>query len=125
MTQPIPSNSIRPLIAGERVQILPQFQDPGDEEFERIVVEALPDSPRVLIRTIIPGMTHNPTEIIDAAKLVRVIDFGQFGDLDPESALRAHANEMSREQRLFCVEKFPQITLECCPAPDGTSELTR
>lgn len=123
MSAPIPSGSIRPLTVGERVQIVSEWQDPGDEQFERIVVEAPPDSPRVMIRTIIPGMVHHPTEVIDAAKLVRVIDFGELGDLDPESALRAHANEMSREQRLFCVEKFPQIALECLGAKITSEEV--
>ena len=52
MPQPIPSNSIRPLTVGERVQIIPELQDLGDEEFERVVIEAPVDSPRVLIRTL-------------------------------------------------------------------------
>ena len=34
MPQPIPHDSIRPLTVGERVQILPQWQDPGDDEYE-------------------------------------------------------------------------------------------
>lgn len=124
MRRPIPpSNDTQPLRVGDRVRIAPQFQVAGDERFERIVVEAPPSSSRVLLRTIIPEIVHHPTEVIDAAKLVRVIDFGELGDFDPESALRTHANEMSREQRLFCVEKFPQITLESLGAGITSEEV--
>ena len=90
MSQPIPHDSIRPLTAGERVQILPQWQDPGDSEFERTVIEAPPDSTRVRIRTILPGMAINPTETIEASMLVRVIDFGKLADLDGETAIKEH-----------------------------------
>ena len=112
MSQPIPKNSIRPLLVGERVQIIPEFQDPGDEEFERVVIEAPADSPRVLIRTLIQGMAIQPTETIEAAKLVRVIDFGELAELPPEVVLREHVDELTREQRLFFIEKFPRETLE-------------
>jgi hypothetical protein len=49
MPQPIPFNSIRPLQVGECVQIVPEWQDLGDEEFACVVIEAPADSPRVLI----------------------------------------------------------------------------
>jgi hypothetical protein len=44
MPSPIPSNSIRPLTVGEKVRIIPEFQDPGDDQFERIVIEAPADT---------------------------------------------------------------------------------
>ncbi|MEY3896881.1 MAG: hypothetical protein RLZZ214_2402 [Verrucomicrobiota bacterium] len=111
MPQPIPSNSIRPLQVGELVQIVPEWQDPGDEEFACVVIEAPADSPRVLIRTLIPDMTIQPTETIEASKLVRVIDFGDLADMAPETVIRQHGGELMREQRLFFIEKFPAITL--------------
>lgn len=107
MSQPIPSNSIRPLTVGERVQILPKWQDPGDGDFERIVIEAPPDSPRVLIRTTIPGMAINPTETIEASHLERVIDLGHYGDMPPETVIGEHLGKLPKELRLFLVEKFP------------------
>ncbi len=91
MSQPIPHDSIRPLVPGERVRILPQWQDPGDGEYERTVIEAPADSPRVLIRTTIPGMTINPTETIDASKLVRVIDLGKLADFEARTAINEHS----------------------------------
>lgn len=60
------------LQVGDRVRIHPEWQDPGDDDFERIVVEAPEDSPRVLIRTFIPGFAHPPTEWIEADKLIRL-----------------------------------------------------
>jgi len=73
MDAPIPANDSRQLMPGDRVRILPEFQDAGDDEFERIVVEAPSDSPRVLVQTMIPGMQIQPTERIAARMLVRVI----------------------------------------------------
>jgi hypothetical protein len=70
MQQPLPRNSTVPLKAGDRVQIVSEWQDPGDERFERFVIEAPADSTRVLIRTIIPGFTIHPTERIEADRLV-------------------------------------------------------
>lgn len=72
MNAPIPANDTQPLRVGDRVRILPQFQDPGDDEYERVVIEAPADSPRVLVETRIPGLTYNPTERIDASMLERV-----------------------------------------------------
>jgi len=120
MPQPIPSNSIRPLQAGERVQIVPEWQDPGDDEFERVVVEAPADSPRVLVRTLIPGMEIQPTETIEASKLFRVIDFGQYTDMAPEMVICHHSDELTREQRLFLIEKFPAQAMETWS--DGVTE---
>ena len=70
MKQPIPSNSTVPLKAGDRVRIVPAWQDPGDDRFERFVIEAPDDSTRVLIRALIPGFQIQPTEWIEADKLV-------------------------------------------------------
>lgn len=72
MLAPNPANDGRPLVAGDRVRILPEFQDPGDDEYERVVVEAPEDSTRVLIRTLIPGFDIPPTERIEARMLARV-----------------------------------------------------
>ena len=71
MNAPIPTNNIRILVSGDRVRILPEFQDACDDDFERIVVEAPADSSRVLIRTMIPGFQIPPTERIEARMLVR------------------------------------------------------
>jgi hypothetical protein len=107
MSSPIPSNSIRPLKTGEKVQILAKFQDDGDEQFERIVIEAPEDSPRVLIRTLIPGMAIQPTETVEASMLERVIDLGPYGELAPEIVIADHLGDLPRETRLWLVEKFP------------------
>ena len=72
MNAPVPANDSRSLTLGDRVRILPEFQDAGDDDFERIVVEAAPDSPRVLVKTMIPGFQIPPTERIEARMLVRV-----------------------------------------------------
>ncbi len=71
MKLPIPSNSAEPLRVGDRVRIAPQFQDAGDDRFERVVIEAPEDSTRVLVETRIPGMAHHPTERIEAGMLER------------------------------------------------------
>lgn len=55
---------------GDRVRIHPDWQDPGDDDFERVVIEVPAESPRVLVRTIIPGFTHHPVEWIEAEKLL-------------------------------------------------------
>jgi hypothetical protein len=72
MKQLIPSNGTMPLKVGDRVRIAPAWQDPGDDQYERIVIEAPVDSTRVLIRTLIPDMTIQPTEWIEADKLVHL-----------------------------------------------------
>ena len=66
---PIPANSDIPLEVGNRVQFVPEWQDPGDEEFERFVIEAPTDSSRVLVSTHIPGMTIQPTAWVEAIQL--------------------------------------------------------
>ena len=59
-----------PLKPGDRVQIVPAWQDPGDDRFERFVIEVPDDSTRVLIQTHIPGFLIQPVEWIEADKLV-------------------------------------------------------
>lgn len=61
----------RALKPGDRVRIH-EWQDPGDDDFEHIVIEAPADSPRVLIRTLIPDFDPSPTERIQADKLIRL-----------------------------------------------------
>ena len=60
------------LKVGDRVRIKPEWQDDGDDEFERVVIEAPEKSPRVLIKTLIPGFEYPPTERIEISKLERV-----------------------------------------------------
>ncbi len=70
MNQPIPRNGTEPLQVGDRVQIVTEWQDPGDERFERLVIEAPPDTTQVRIRAIIPGFVFHPTEWIEADHLI-------------------------------------------------------
>lgn len=119
MPQPIPSNSIRPLTVGERVQFVPEWQDPGDKKFERVVIEIFTNDSEVRIRTTIPGMTIHPAEIIEATKLTRVIDLGAYSDLPPETVIEKHAAELPKETRLWLVEKFPAEMMEAGkPTPE-------
>ena len=60
------------LKVGDRIRIKPEWQDEGDDEFERIVIEAPENSPRELIKTLIPGFEYPPTESIEISKLERV-----------------------------------------------------
>jgi hypothetical protein len=57
------------LKVGDRVRIKPEWQDDGDDDFERVVIEAPENSPRVLIKTLIPGFEYTPTERIEISKL--------------------------------------------------------
>ena len=72
MRQPIPRHGAEPLLVGDRVQIVPEWQDPGDDQFVSIVIEAPPDCTRVRIRTIIPGFVIHPTEWIEADHLTLI-----------------------------------------------------
>ena len=54
---------------GDRVRIKPEWQDEGDDQWERVVIEAPENSPRVLIKTLIPGFEYPPTERIEISKL--------------------------------------------------------
>jgi hypothetical protein len=69
---PIPRNIIIAFEVGDRVRIKPEWQDPGDDEFERVVIEAPADCTRVLVQTIIPGFTHHPVARIETSMLERV-----------------------------------------------------
>ena len=57
---------------GDRVRIKPEWQDESDDQWERIVIEAPENSPRVLIKTIIRGFEYPPTERIEIRNLVCV-----------------------------------------------------
>lgn len=70
MNQPLPRGGSEPLKVGDRVQIVPEWQDPGDERFERFVIEAPENTTQVRIRTLIPGFALHPTEWIEAGRLI-------------------------------------------------------
>ena len=72
MKHPIPRNGTEPLKVGDRVQIVPEWQDPGDDRYERFVIEAPPDCTRVRIQAVVPGLVIQPTEWIEADKLVHL-----------------------------------------------------
>jgi hypothetical protein len=71
MKQPIPRGGTEPLKVGDRVQIVPECQDPGDNDYKRFVIEAPHDSTHVRIRTVIPGFVFHPTEWIEADNLIK------------------------------------------------------
>jgi len=70
MRQPIPRNGTEPLKLGDRVQIVPEWQDLGDEKYERFVIEAPDDCTRVRIQAVVPGLVIQPTEWIEADHLL-------------------------------------------------------
>ncbi len=70
MKQSIPRNGTVPLKVGDRVQIVPEWQDQGDEKYERFVIEAPDDCTRVRIQAVIPGFAFHPTEWIEADHLL-------------------------------------------------------
>ena len=72
MKQPIPRGGTEPLQVGDRVQIVPEWQDPGDDQFDSFVIEAPPNTTQVRIRTIIPGLVFHPIEWIEADKLTLI-----------------------------------------------------
>jgi hypothetical protein len=69
MKRPIPHGGTEPLKVGDRVQIVPEWQDPGDDQFESFVIEAPPNTTLVRIRTLIPGLVFHPVEWIEADHL--------------------------------------------------------
>ena len=77
MNQPIPRGGTEPLRVGDRVQIVPEWQDPGDDQFESFVIEARLNTPQVRIRTIIPGLEFHPTEWIEADHLTLISNTNQ------------------------------------------------
>jgi hypothetical protein len=72
MNQPIPRTGTEPLKVGDRVQIVPEWQDPGDDRYERFVIEAPDDCTRVRIQAVVPGLFFQPVEWIEAYKLVHI-----------------------------------------------------
>lgn len=68
----IPRDGTEPLSVGDQVQIVPEWQDPGDDKYESFVIEAPANTSQVRIRTIIPDIVFCPTEWIEADKLVLV-----------------------------------------------------
>jgi hypothetical protein len=72
MKQPIPRNGTEALKVGDQVQIVPEWQDPGDDQFERFVIEAPEDCTRVRIQAIIPELVFQPVEWIEAEKLTLI-----------------------------------------------------
>ena len=67
---PIPRKRTEPLKVGDRVQIVPEWQDPGDERFERFFIEAPPNTTQIRIRTFIPSLVFHPIEWIEAEHLI-------------------------------------------------------
>jgi hypothetical protein len=72
MKQPIPRNGTAPIKVGDHVQIVPEWQDPGDEKYERFVIEAPPDCTHVRIQAVIPGLFFQPVEWIEADHLLNL-----------------------------------------------------
>ena len=70
MKQAIPRNGTVPLKVGDRVQIVPEWQDPGDEKYERFVIEAPDDCTSVRIQTVVPNLIIQPVEWIEADELI-------------------------------------------------------
>jgi hypothetical protein len=69
MNQSIPRGGTDPLKVGDRVQIVPEWQDSGDDQFDRFVIEAPPNTTQVRIRTLIPGFILHRTEWIECERL--------------------------------------------------------
>ena len=69
MKQPIPRNGTEPLKVGDRVQIVPEWQDPGDDQYQRFVIKVPADSTSVRIRTVVPDLVFQPGEWIEADRL--------------------------------------------------------
>ena len=70
MKQPIPHSGTAPLKVGDRVQIVPEWQDPGDGKYERFVIEAPPDCTSVRIQAVVPSLFFQPVEWIEADHLL-------------------------------------------------------
>ena len=70
MKQPVPRNGTAPLKVGDRVQIVPEWQDPGDGKYERFFIESPEDCTRVRIQAVVPGLFFQPVECIEADHLL-------------------------------------------------------
>ncbi len=77
MNQPIPRGGTEPLMVGDRVQIVPEWKDPGADQFESFVIEAPPNTTQVRIQTIIPGLDFHLTEWIEANHLIVISNTNQ------------------------------------------------
>jgi hypothetical protein len=60
---------------GDKVRILPEFADVGDEQFERIALED-EDGGRVRIVCLVPGLAYQPQEVLDTRMLEVVQNAG-------------------------------------------------
>jgi len=90
---PLPHNQDSTFSVGDRVRIKSEWQDPGDDEFERVVIEAPEDCTRVLVQTIIPGFTHNPVARIETFMLERVklgLHIDSEGEVNIEDEVIGH-----------------------------------
>ena len=70
MNQAIPRGGTAPLKIGDRVQIVPEWQDPGDDQFESFVIEAPPNTTQVRLQARVPDLVFHPTEWIEADHLI-------------------------------------------------------
>ena len=70
MKQPIPRNGTTPLRTGDRVQIVSEWQDPGDGKYERFVIETPDDCTRIRSLAVVPGLFFQPVEWLEADKLI-------------------------------------------------------
>lgn len=52
-----------PIQRGEYVEVLPEFQDPGDDEFVRVVIEG-EEKGRVTVATLGTGLRIAPTSVM-------------------------------------------------------------
>ena len=57
---------------GDQVQIVPEWQDPGDEAFDRFVIEAPDGADSVKVRTMIPEMCIQPVAWVRKEWLVLI-----------------------------------------------------
>lgn len=48
---------------GDYIRILPEFQDPGDDEFTRVVIEG-EEKGRITVATLGTGMHITPTSVL-------------------------------------------------------------
>lgn len=67
---PMPRNGPEPLKVGDQVQIISEWQDPGDEQYERFVIKAPDDCTQIRIQTVVPSLVFQPGEWIEADKLI-------------------------------------------------------
>lgn len=70
-SHPAPRAARAPIQRNEYVEILPQFQDPGDDEFVRVVIEG-EEKGRLTVATLGTGMRITPTSVLQVG-WVRVV----------------------------------------------------